>query len=49
MSTNGRVIYQVPADANGFTLKLDDVEFVEDKSAVFDLSNIRPRAYDPRP
>ena len=44
VSTNGRVIYQVPADAEGFTLKLDDVEFFEDKSAVFDLSNIPLRA-----
>ena len=46
VSTNGRVVYQVPADANGFTLKLDDVEFFEDKSAVFDLSNIPLQPYD---
>jgi len=46
VSTNGRVVYQVAPDANGFTLKLDDVEFWEDKSAVFDLGNIGQRAYD---
>jgi hypothetical protein len=46
VSTNGRVIYQVPPDANGFTLRLDDVEFMEDESAVFDLSNIPLRAYE---
>jgi len=47
VSTDGRVVYQVPSDATGFTLTLDDVEFSEDKSAVFDLGSIRPRAYDP--
>jgi hypothetical protein len=47
VSTDGRVIYQVPSDAQGFTLTLDDVEMMEDKSAVFDLGSIRPRAYDP--
>src|ERR671916_2665823 len=41
VSTNGRVVYQVAPDAKGFTLTLDDVEFLEDKSAVFDLGNIR--------
>jgi hypothetical protein len=45
ISKNGRVIYQVPPDAWGFTLKLDDVEFWEDKSAVFDLSGMPVRAY----
>jgi hypothetical protein len=45
ISKNGRVIYQVPPDAWGFTLKLDDVEFWEDKSAVFDLSGMPLRAY----
>jgi hypothetical protein len=48
VSKNGRVIYQVPPDAHGFILTVDDVEFWEDKSAVFDLSNISPRAYSPR-
>jgi hypothetical protein len=33
--------------ANGFTLTVDDVELMEDKSAVFDLGSIGPRAYDP--
>ena len=46
VSTDGRVIYQVPPDANGFTLKLDDVEFLEDKSATFDLGNIQLRVYE---
>jgi hypothetical protein len=45
ISKGGRVIYQVPADATGFTLKLDDVEFWEDKSAVFDLGVLPARAY----
>jgi hypothetical protein len=45
VSTSGRVIYQVAPDATGFKLTVDDVEFWEDKSAVFNLSNIRPRAY----
>jgi hypothetical protein len=47
VSTNGRVIYQVAPDAAGFKLTVDDVEFLEDKSAVYDLSNIPARAYDP--
>jgi hypothetical protein len=47
LSKDGRVVYQVGPDAGGFTLTLDDVEFLEDKSAVFDLGSIRPRAYDP--
>jgi Domain of unknown function (DUF4352) len=46
VSTNGRVIYQVAPDAEGFTLRLDDVEFTEDESAVFDLSNIPLQPYD---
>ena len=45
LSTNGRVVYQVPPDAEGFTLKLDDVEFWEDKSVVFDLGGMTLRAY----
>src|SRR5215211_3511172 len=44
VSTNGRVVYQVAPDATGFKLTVDDVEFWEDKSAVYNLSNIRPRA-----
>ena len=49
ISKNGRVIYQVPPDAWGFTLKLDDVEFWEDKSAVFDLSGMPVRVYSYAP
>jgi hypothetical protein len=44
VSKNGRVIYQVPTYAKGFTLTLDDVEFLEDKSAVFDLGNVGSQA-----
>jgi hypothetical protein len=47
LSKDGRVVYQVPPDANGFTLTLDDVELMEDKTAVFDLGSLGPRAYDP--
>jgi len=47
LSKDGRVVYQVPPDANGFTLTLDDVELMEDKSAVFDLGSLGMRAYDP--
>ncbi len=46
VSTDGRVVYEVADDANGFTLRLDDVELMEDKSAVFDLGNMELRAYD---
>jgi hypothetical protein len=46
VSTDGRVIYQVPADASGFTLTLDDLEFTEDESAMFDLGNTPLRAYE---
>jgi hypothetical protein len=49
ISKNGRVIYQVPPDAWGFTLKLDDVEFWEEESAVFDLSGMPVRAYTYHP
>jgi hypothetical protein len=45
VSKPGRVIYQVGADATGFTLTLDDVELMEDKSAVFDLGVLPARAY----
>jgi Glucodextranase, domain B/Domain of unknown function (DUF4352)/zinc-ribbon domain len=45
ISKSGRVIYQVPPDAWGFTLKLDDVEFWKEESAVFDLSGMPVRAY----
>jgi hypothetical protein len=45
VSKTGRVIYQVGADATGFTLTLDDVELMEDKSAVFDLGVLPAQAY----
>ena len=45
ISKNGRVIYQVPPYAWGFTLKLDDVEFWKEEFAVFDLSGMTLRAY----
>jgi hypothetical protein len=47
VSTNGRVVYEVAPDATGFTLTLDDVELMEDKSAVFDLRTLSSQAYDP--
>jgi hypothetical protein len=49
ISKNGRVIYQVPPDAWGFTLRLDDVEFWKEESAVFDLSGMTLRAYTYHP
>jgi hypothetical protein len=49
ISKNGRVIYQVPPDAWGFTLRLDDVEFWKEESAVFDLSGMPLRAYSYHP
>jgi len=47
LSADGRVIYEVAPDAAGFTLTLDDVEMMEDKSAVFDLGSLTSQAYDP--
>jgi pyridoxine/pyridoxamine 5'-phosphate oxidase len=38
------VVYEVPPDAGGFVLILDDVEFWEDKSARFDLGTLPARA-----
>jgi hypothetical protein len=49
ISKYGRVIYQVPPDAWGFTLRLDDVEFWKEESAVFDLSGMPLRAYTYHP
>jgi len=40
------MIYQVSPDANGFMLGVDDVEFLEDESAVLDLSNISLHSYN---
>lgn len=45
VSKAGRVIYQVPADATGFTLTLDDVELGEDEKAVLDLGVLQETAY----
>ena len=46
LSQDGRAIYEVPPDAKGFTLRVDDVEFLEDKSAVYDLGALPTRAYE---
>jgi Domain of unknown function (DUF4352) len=40
VTQDGRVIYEVSPDAQGFTLTVDDVEMMEDKSATYDLSAI---------
>jgi hypothetical protein len=40
ISQDGRVIYEVPPDAEGFVLILDDVEFWEDKTARYDLGTL---------
>ena len=45
ISQDGRVIYEVPPDAEGFVLILDDVEFWEDKTARYDLGALPTRAY----
>jgi hypothetical protein len=45
VSQDGRVIYQVSPEANGFTLKLDDVEMAADESATYDLGNIPQQTY----
>ena len=47
VSTDGGVVYEVAPDANGFSLTLDDVELMGDKSAVFDLGNLNSQVYDP--
>ena len=45
VSKDGRVVYQVAPDAKGFTLTVDDVEFLEDKSAVFGLGILPAQTY----
>ena len=45
ISKEGRVVYEVPPDAEGFVLTLDDVEFLEDNKARYDLSPLPTRAY----
>ena len=47
LSADGRAIYEVAPGATGFTLTLDDVEMMEDKSAVFDLGSLSSQVYDP--
>ena len=47
VAADGRVIYEVAPDAAGFTLTLDDVEMMEDESAVFDLGDLSSQVYDP--
>jgi predicted nucleic acid-binding Zn-ribbon protein len=44
ISQDGRVIYQVPPDAEGFVLIVDDVELMEDKTARYDLGTLPTRA-----
>jgi hypothetical protein len=46
ISQDGRVVYEVPPDAEGFTLTVDDVEFMEDKSARYDFGNLRPGTFN---
>jgi hypothetical protein len=46
ISQDGRVVYEVPPDAEGFTLTVDDVEFMEDKSARYELGNLRPGTFN---
>lgn len=43
ISQDGRVIYEVPPDAQGFVLIVDDVEFLEDQTARYDLGNLPTR------
>jgi hypothetical protein len=44
LSQNGRVVYEVPPDAGGFVLIVDDVEFWESKKARYDLGDLPTRA-----
>src|SRR5215208_132122 len=46
ISQDGRVVYEVPPDAEGFTLTVDDVELMEDKSARYELGNLRPGTFN---
>jgi hypothetical protein len=46
ISQDGRVVYEVPPDAEGFTLTIDDVELMEDKSARYELGNLRPGTFN---
>jgi hypothetical protein len=46
ISQDGRVIYEVPPDAEGFTLTVDDVEAWEDESATYDLGNLQSGTFN---
>jgi hypothetical protein len=46
ISQDGRAVYEVPPDAEGFTLTVDDVELMEDKSATYELGNLRPGTFN---
>jgi hypothetical protein len=46
ISQDGRAIYEVPPDAQGLTLTVDDVELAQDESARYDLSNLRSGTFD---
>jgi Domain of unknown function (DUF4352) len=46
ISQDGRAIYEVPPDAEGFTLTVDDVEMMEDESARYDLGNLRSGTFN---
>jgi hypothetical protein len=46
ISQDGRAIYEVPPDAEGFTLTVDDVKMMEDESATYDLGNLRSGTFD---
>jgi hypothetical protein len=41
LSQDGRAIYPVAPEAEGFTLTVDDVEMLKDRQAVYDLSGVR--------
>jgi hypothetical protein len=45
ISQEGRVVYEVPPDAGGFVLILDDFEFLEDKTARYNLAPLPGHAY----
>ena len=45
ISQDGRVIYEVPPDAGGFVLIVDDVEFWKDKTARYNLAPLPGHAY----
>lgn len=44
ISQDGIAVYEVPPDATGYVLTVDDVEFLEDKTARYDLGTLPTRA-----